>query len=890
MSGDLQSREQDAEAFLQAMTPQLMNSEFGSALLGQSNGVSGQKKANAEDNQKTWKNLEANLKVLQHNAPTRSVSYKAKANSSGVASSAFQIEKAQSFKAKTVNTTSTLGEKYKKVDITTVGDNTKEKAVTGIEDVLGRHTDGHFKQTVEDEKMLIKKGPAVNGGASPLRPNERKQEGNKSSTIPSKPGPPPMASVAVKQEKTITSGLKPSTEQQPTIPNGKISETMKPTNSTTTNSTAPAVQIPSKPPAPPGNQVSSKPPAPPGGQIPSKPAAPPGNQVPSKPPAPPGNQVPSKPPAPPGNQVPSKPPAPPGNQVPSKPPAPPGNQVPSKPPAPLGNQVPSKSPAPLGNQVPSKPPAPPGNQVPSKPAAPPAPVTKTLANTPSNPSPPAEVKSPPTKNTNSTPKPVVNASSAVTSKQSSSNDKTATTQPAKPVPSSNDKTAAVQIPKPVSPILTPKIQPPKASDAKVAASSVAVKSQPVAKQAENKVEQTPLIQPPKASDAKVAASAVTVKNQPVTKQAENKVEQPSVNSNASPPKQTETLKPQPVVVSAPTKPAQLVAQPAPTKSKNESPTVSSQTLVKADVKVVTEPPTEGVKSAPITSGNNVNSKVSSFNNHEVTSKSEPTVKPEVVPPAANFSQSKASIEKQFNKDNEPTTSKANEPIKIESAANFSQSKASLEKQFNKDHESTITSKANEPIKIESAANFSQHKALLEKQLKTSNNGEKKTAVAQKTTPPVKPAANFAQNRSLLEKQLNANSSGKETPPNEVADDVCDDSPPIDSDNGPTDSQAPPPPPPPPPPVGGGVSNGPSAPPPAPGGPPPPPGGPPPPPPPPPPIGFAVKKSCISDSPSRSSSSGAKKPVVPQDDASVAFLAELKKRTNKVKGTENNSTS
>ena len=743
MSADLQSREQDAEAFLQALTPQLMNSEFNSAILGQSNGVSGQKKVSAENNQKTWKSLEANLKVLQQNAPTRSVSYKAKANSSGVASSAFQIEKAQSFKAKTVNTTSTLGEKYKKVDITTVGDNTKEKAVTGIEGVLGRHTDGHFKQTVEDEKMLIKKGPAVNGGASTLRANERMHEGNKSSTIPSKPGPPPMASVALKEEKTITSGQKPS------IPNGKISETVKPINSTT-----PAVQIPSKPPAPPGNQVPSKPPAPPGVQVPSKPPAPPGNQVSSKPPTPPGGQIPSKPPAPPGNQVSSKPPTPPGGQIPSKPPAPPGNQVPSKPPTPPGGQVPSK-PTPH--------------------------VTKTVAHAPSKPSPPAEVKSSPVKNTSTG----VNTSNVVTLKQSSSNDKTTTTQPPKAAPSSNDKTATVQIPKPISPVLTPKTQPAKPIDSKVVASSVAVKSQPATNQAD-KVEQPPPV--------------------------------------SSPPKQTETVKPQ-LVVNASTKPAQPVAQAAPTKPKNESPTVTLQTAVKTEVK-------------DVTSGNNVTSKVSSFNNHEVTSNCEPTVKTEVVPPAANFSQSKASIEKQFNKDQEPTTSKANEPIKIESAANFS-----------------------------------QHKALLEKQLKTSDNSEK-TAVAQKTTPQVKPAANFSQNRSLLEKQLNANSSGKKTPPNEAADDVCDDSPRVNGDNGPTDSQVPPPPP--PPPVGGGASDGPPAPPPA-------PGGPPPPPPPPPPIGFTVKKSCISDSPSQSSSSGAKKPVVPQDDASAAFLAELKKR---VKVTEN----
>ena len=257
MSTDLHSREEDAEAFLKAMGPQIMSSEFNTGVVAQSNGVGTQKKA---DQQKAWKSLEANLKVLQSSntgLPSRSVSYKAKASSSGAASSNFQIGKAQSFKAKTVNTTSALGEKYKKVDITTVGDNTKEKAVSGIEGVLGRHSDGHFKQTIEDEKMLIKKGAAVNGEASPLKASERKQESNKSSTIPSKPAPPSMASVAVKQEKTIASSgvarQKPPVEQQPTVPNGKISETAKPHNAQTT-----AVSIPTKP-SPPGAQIPGKP-------------------------------------------------------------------------------------------------------------------------------------------------------------------------------------------------------------------------------------------------------------------------------------------------------------------------------------------------------------------------------------------------------------------------------------------------------------------------------------------------------------------------------------------------------------------------------------------------------------------------------------------------------
>ena len=747
--GDLQSREEDAEAFLQAMTPQLMNSNFNTAILGQSNGVGAQKKAGADDNQKAWKSLEANLKVLQK-SPTRSVSYKAKANSSGVASSAFQIEKAQSFKAKTVNTTSTLGEKYKKVDITTVGDNTKEKAVSGIESVLDRHTDGHFKQTIEDEKMLIKKGPAVNGGASPLRASERKQESNKASTIPSKPGPPPVASIAVKQEKTITSGgQKPPSAQQPIISNGKITETVKPNNA------APAVHIPSKP-------------APPAAQIPGKPA-------------------------------------------------------------------------------------PPG--------------AKTVAKSPSKPVAPAEVKSSPIKSTSDVSKPV-NAGNAVTLKQSSSNDETTATQAPKPPSSSTNKTDTVQVTKPVCPDLTPKTVLAKVNDSdahKVTTPSAIVKTQ-----ADNKVikpDQSPIDKasaPQKTETAKPqpVVNAVTKPVQPVVN-AVTKPVQPVVNATTKPvqPVVNATTKPVQPVVNATTKPVQPVNQAssaASTKPTSESPTVTSQTPVTTeakDVKVVPKPSpaavSESVKPAAVTSGNNVNSKVSSFNNNKVTNKCEPTVAKTEVPVAANFSQSKASIEKQFGKDKEPTTSKASEPIKIKSAGNFS-----------------------------------QNKALLEKQLKTSENGEK-NGVTQKTTPPVKPAANFSQNKSLLEKQLNAAStSGKRTPPNEATDGVPNEPSPVSDDDGPTDPPMPPPPPPPPPPVGGG------GPPPPPGGPPPPPppGGAPPPPPPPPPVGFVVKKSCISDSTSRSSNSGAKKPLVPQDDASVAFLAELKKRTNKVKGTENTADS
>ena len=721
--GDLQSREEDAEAFLQAMTPQLMSSNFNTTTLGQSNGVSPQKKSSADDNQKTWKSLEANLKVLQ-NSPTRSVSYKAKANCSGVASSAFQIEKAQSFKAKTVNTTSTLGEKYKKVDITTVGDNTKQKAVSGIESVLDKHTDGHFKQTIEDEKMLIKKRPAVNGRVSPLKGSDS----NKTSIIPSKPGPPPVAS-AVKQEKTITStsaGVqKPPPAQQPVISNGKITEIMKPSNAA-----APAVQIPSKP-------------APPAAQIPAKPA--------------------------------------------------------------------------------------PAVQIPAKPAPP---VAKTVAKSPSKPAAPPEVKSSTIKGSGDVPKPVNVATNAVALKQSSSNDETTATQAPKPVSSSNDKTAPVQVTKPVCPDLTPKTLLTKVNDSNA---------------------------------QKVTAPSATVKTQPVTKQADNKADQPTTDKTSAPQQNTETPKPQPVV-NATTKPVQPVNQAvsaAYTKPTNEPPTITSQAPVETEVKdanVLPKPsPTvvpESAKPAVVTSGNNVNSKVSSFNNKEVTNKSEPTVTKTEVPVAANFSQSKASIEKQFNKDKEPTTSKASEPIKIKSAGNFS-----------------------------------QNKALLEKQLKTSENGEK-TAVTQKTTPEVKPAANFSQNRNLLEKQLNAaTTSGKKTPPNEVADGAPSEPlPPVSDDNNEqTDPPVPPPPPPPPPPVGGGSLDGPSAGPPAP--PPPPPGGAPPPPPPPPPVGFVVKKSCISDSTSQSSSSGAKKPsLVPQDDASVAFLAELKKRTSKVKGSENTADS
>lgn len=729
-SGDLQSREEDAEAFLQAMTPQLMNSNFNTITLGQSNGVSSQKKGSADDNQKAWKSLEANLKVLQ-NAPTRSVSYKAKANSSGVASSAFQIEKAQSFKAKTVNTTSALGEKYKKVDITTVGDNTKQKAVSGIESVLDKHTDGHFKQTIEDEKMLIKKGPAVNGRVSPLRGSERKQESNKASTIPGKPGPPPVASVAVKQEKTITSAgvQKPPPTQQPVIPNGKIAETVKPNNA----AGPPAVQIPSKP-------------APPVAQIPSKPA-------------------------------------------------------------------------------------PPVAQISSKPTPP---VATTVAKSPSKPTAPPEVKSSTIKSTSDASKPVNAATNAVTMKRSSSNDKTTVTQAPKPLSSSTDKTAAMEVTKPVCPDLTPKTLLAKVNDSNA---------------------------------QKVTAPSATVKTQPVTKQADNKAikpDQPTTDNKTSAPQQnTETAKPQPVV-NATTKPVQPVSQAVSAAHTNESPTITTQspavTEVK-DVNIVPKPsPTvvpESVKPAAVTSGNNVNSKVSSFNNKGVTNKCEPTVTKTEVPVAANFSQSKASIEKQFNKDKEPTTSKASEPIKIKSAGNFS-----------------------------------QNKALLEKQLKTSENGEK-TVVTQKATPEVKPAANFSQNRNLLEKQLNAaNTNGKKTPPNEVADGAPSEPlPPVsDDDNGQTDPPVapPPPPPPPPPPVGGGAPDGPSG---APAPPPPPPGGAPPPPPPPPPVGFVVKKSCIGDSTSQSSSSGAKKPsLVPQDDASVAFLAELKKRTNKVKGSENTADS
>ena len=797
MSADLQSREEDAEAFLQAMTPQLMSSEFGNAILGQSNGV-GAQKTNAgasmqngkEDNQKTWKNLEANLKVLQGSKaglPTRSVSYKAKANSSGVASSAFQIEKAQSFKAKTVNTTSTFGEKYKKVDITKVEDNTKEKAVSGIEGVLGRHTDGHFKQTIEDEKMLIQKGAAVNGRASPLRPSEKKQESNKSSPIPSKPAPPAMASV--KQERTGPSLQKPPVD-------GKISETVKPNNSNTTA----AVSIPSKP-------------SPPVARIPGKPI-------------------------------------------------------------------------------------------------PPA-DAKTVAKPPSKPTPPVEVKSPPAKSTSSV---------ATPSKPVDMVKQTSVTQAAKPVSSSN---ATKQVQKPVpSSNSTPKTQPPaKVNDASPHVTpSMAVKSQPLS-QAGNKVvkpeqpvtDKAPAPQKTETAKPQPVVNAVTKPVQPavnavtkpvqpavnaVTKpvqpavnaatkpvqpavNAETKPVQPTVNAGTKPvqpavtaetkpvqPAVTAETKPVQPVVNAATKPVQPVNQAASSKPTNEPSVVASQTPAKAepkDVKVVvpastkspaaaTETPAkaevpdsiETVKPAVTTPANNVNSKVSSFNKKEVVNKSEPPVKTDI-PSSANFSQNKALIEKQFDKDKEPTTSKTSEPIKIQPAANFS-----------------------------------QNKALLEKQLKSSENGEK-TAVTQKTTPQVKPAANFSQNRSLLEKQL-ASGAGKKTPPHDENDNAPNEPPSVsDDDSGPTDPQvAPPPPPPPPPPMGGGVQSSADGPPP----PPPPPGGPPPPPPPPPPVGFVIKKSCISDSPGQSNGSGAKKaPLVPQDDASVAFLAELKKRTNKVKGSE-----
>lgn len=715
MSGDLQSREEDAEAFLQAITPQLMNSEFGTTVLGQSNGVNAQRRGSAEttsttilgaptlqngkaDNQKTWKSLEANLKVLQNNSiglPTRSVSYKAKASSSGVASSAFQIEKAQSFKAKSVNTTSPFGERYKKVDITTVGDNTKEKAVSGIENVLGRHTDGHFKQTVDDEKMLIKKGAAVNGGASPLIAIEKKQETNKTSTIPSKPSPPAMASVAVKQEKTTTSGAsrqKPPSEQQPVIPNDKITaSSVKPGKSN-----SPAVQIPSKPPAPPTAQIPAKP-------------------------------------------------------------------------------------------------------------TPPA-DAKTVFKSPSKPTGPVDS---PTRNTNT----VVTTSKPVdTSNVGASHD------PVNKQVVSNDKTVAAQTPKQVVSNSTPKVQPAKVTD----------KTQPLADQAVVKTDKPP------------AGKTSTLK----TESAPESKTQSAVNATTKPPA--------PVAVTSQT-PVKSEAKDVKVVPENVKPPPTVTPVKTAEVEV-DQPPyvtskapdriTAGSVKPATASDNAVSAKVSSFNNKEVVNTCEPKVKTEVPKAAANFSLSKALIEKELSKDKEPTTSKTNESVKIQPAANFS-----------------------------------QNKALLEKQLKSSENGEK-TVVTQKTSQ-VKPAANFSQNRSLLEKQL-AGTNGKRTPPHEEADSVPDESS-VSVDNGPTDAQVPPPPPPPPLPC--------DKPPPLPAsdGPPPPPGGPPPPPPPPPPIGFVVKKSCISDSnTSQSSNSGSKKPLVPQDDASAAFLAELKKRTNKVKGSENNS--
>ena len=732
MSSDLQSREDDAEAFLKAMAPQLMNSEFNTAVVGQSNGVGAQKKT---DQQKAWKNLEANLKVLQSSStglPTRSVSYKAKATSSGVASSAFQIEKAQSFKAKTVNT-STFGDKYKKVDITTVGDSTKEKAVTGIEGVLGRHSDGNFKQTIEDEKMLIKKGATVNGEASPLKASERKQESNKTSTIPSKPAPPTMASVAVKQEKTFTSSgvarQKPTVGQEPVIPNGKITETVKPDNATTTT----AVNIPTKP-------------SPPAAQIPGKPAPPTAVKSPTKV-------------------------------------TPPAEVVP--------------------------------------PAA-----TKTVVKSPTKPSPPAEVKS----SIKTTSGGVVTSKPVDTVKQSN-------------LVTSNDKIPA---PKPMaSDTATTQAQKLVASDSMPKTQSTAVKSQPSLNQV-------------------------------------SKPEQPPADRTSAPQK-TEFAKPQPVVnasikpfsrvssagsTNVPTKPAQPFSRVSSAGSASKPPVVTSQAPAKVEVKdveatVASQTPakavvpdskavSESVKPATITSGNDVNAKVTSFNNKEVVNKPEPVAAKMDLPASANFSQNKALIEKQLDKDNEP-----------------------------------ITSKTTEPIKLQSSANFSQNKALLEKQLKTSENGEKATTssngtVSQKATQ-VKPAANFSQNRSLLEKQLNG-FTGKKTPPNEEVDSAPNEPPASasDEDSGPTDPQALPPPP--PPLVGGAVQASSD-------GPPPPPGAPPPPPPPPPPVGFVIKKSCISDSPGSSNGSGAKKvPLVPQDDASVAFLAELKKRTNKVKGSENTAES
>ena len=734
MSSDLQSREDDAEAFLKAMAPQLMNSEFNTDVVGQSNGVSAQKKA---DQQKAWKSLEANLKVLQSSntgLPTRSVSYKAKATSSGVASSAFQIEKAQSFKAKTVNTTSTFGDKYKKVDLTTVGDTTKEKAVTGIEGVLGRHSDGHFKQTVEDEKMLIKKGAAVNGEASPLK---GKQESNKTSTIPSKPAPPTMASVAVKQEKTFTSSgvarQKPAVEQEPVVPNGKITESGKPHNAATTTS----VSIPTKP-------------SPPAGQIPGKPS----------------------------------------------------------PPAVV------KSPTKV---------TPPAEVVP--PAA-----TKTVVKSPTKPSPPAEVKSA----IKSTTGGVVTSKPADTVKQSN-------------LVTSNDKTPAPKSMASSNTVTATQTQKPAVSDSTPKAQSTAVKSQPSLNQVSNKVEQRSAAadrtSSPQKTEVAKPQSVVNVSTKPFSR----------VSSTGS--------------TNVPTKPAQPFTRVSSAGSTSKPPVVTSQAPAKVEVKdVKVAPPTvasqtpaksvvpdskavpESVKSATIISSNNVNAKVTSFNNKEVVNKSEPAAVKMDVPASANFSQNKALIEKQLDKDNEPTTSKTTEPIKLQSSGNFS-----------------------------------QNKALLEKQLKTSENSEKasnssNSTVTQKATQ-VKPAANFSQNRSLLEKQLNASNGGKKTPPTEEVDSAPIEPPASasDEDSGPTDPQAPPPPPPPPPPVGGAIQA--SS------------GGPPPPPPPPPPVGFVIKKSCISDSTDSSSGSGAKKaPIVPQDDASVAFLAELKKRTSKVKGSENTTES
>jgi len=825
MSGDLLSREKDAEAFLQAMTPQLMNSEFvnaSTATLEQSNGVSAQKKVSTgtivvgtplqngkEDNQMTWKNLETNLKILQSSStglPTRSVSYKAKANSSGLASSAFQIEKAQSFKAKSVNTNSAFGDKYKKVDITTVGDNTKEKAVSGIEGVLGRHSDGHFKQTIEDEKMLIKKGPAANDGASPLKVNAKKQESNKTSTIPSKPTPPPMASVVVKQEKTITAGGSVQKPSQPIVPNGKIAENVKPLNA----SSPAAVQIPSKP-------------APPTAHIPSK-STPPTN-------------------------------------------------------------------------------------------------IKTVTKSPSKPAPPAEVKLPPTSTVVTTSKPVdIKQCDSVTSQTQK-----------QPASSSNDKTTSVT--KPVSPDSSHKIQPAKVNDTtnKITTAPATVKSQPLAQADVKKppaleTSASPTVTAP-TTKPQPAANAATKPVQPVVNvttkpvqpvvNAATKPVQPVVNATTKPvqpvvnvptkpvqPVVNTTIKPvqpvvnavtkpvQPVVnattkpvqpvVNAPTKPVQPVVnaatkpvQPVNQPSSTITPSVApmtSQASAKDEVKEVKvvptsiKPPTETSQTPAdkfvTTTSDNVSSKVSSFSNKEVN-KCEPKAKADV-PATANFSQNKALIEKQMNKDKEPA------------------------------------SKTSEPVKIQPAANFLQNKALLEKQLKSSENGDK-TVVTQKSTPQVKPAANFSQNRNLLEQQL-ATGGGKQQPPTEEADGVPDAS--TGDDSGQTDVQVPPPPGGPPPPPGGpppppgGPPPPPGGPPPPPGGPPPPPGGPPPPPggapppppPPPPPVGFVVKKSCISDSPSQSSSSGAKKPLVPQDDASAAFLAELKKRTSKVKGTEDNTES